>query len=263
MCDDVTVSFNSIEVCARFANGQLEMFTSGNASAVGGAIEIAVPYTASPQLQTTAAQAAGKILVIQRGASTFQDKAERAQAAGAVGAIIVNNVAGDPIVMPGNYTAVRIPVVMVPLSANATLQASQGLRLTIAAKREGAAGTTATLRSPSPAPRLTPCCLAEPGCACSTSNQTGTGVIDSTKLTPSPEAVDVHDFIGCGDHREDGNPFCYVRGGSDGCRTATPSRVMPGTAFRDCSECDCITKGNLEKEPIPADLLGCRNRPGR
>ena len=140
MCDEVTVSFNSIEVCARFADGQLEVFTSGSASAVSGAIEIAVPYTASPQLQTTAAQAAGKILVIQRGASSFRDKAERAQAAGAVGAIIVNNVAGDPMVMAGDYTAIRIPVVMAPLSADATLRASEGLLLTIAAKREGAAG---------------------------------------------------------------------------------------------------------------------------
>jgi hypothetical protein len=141
VCDEATVSFNSIEVCARFANGQLEVFTSGSAPAVSGAIEIAVPYTASPQLQTTAAQAAGKMLVIQRGASSFQDKAERAQAAGAVGAIIVNNVAGDPMAMGGNYTAIRIPVVMVPLSADTTLRASQGLLLTIAAKREGAAGT--------------------------------------------------------------------------------------------------------------------------
>jgi hypothetical protein len=107
------------------------MFLVGLAAAVGGEIVLAVPYTASPLLQNAAAQVAGKVLVIQRGGSSFRDKAERAQAAGAVAAVIVNNVAGDPFVMLLNSTSITIPVVMVPMSVDAALQASQGLRLLI------------------------------------------------------------------------------------------------------------------------------------
>ena len=126
-------------MCAISADGQLAIFAAGNAATISGEIALAVPFTASPQLQNTAAQVAGKILVIQRGVSTFQDKATRAQAAGAVGAIIVNNVAGDAIVMTGNFSAVTIPVVMVPITVSAALQAGQGLRLTMAFDRRAGA----------------------------------------------------------------------------------------------------------------------------
>ncbi len=131
----VTVSFNSTCVSAKFAKGQLLVFAAaGNAAVVSGEIELAVPYTAAPALQNPAAQVAGKILVIRRGESSFQDKAERAQAAGAVGAIIVNNVVDAPRVMDIN--ALTIPVVMVPISVDGALQASQGLQLTIAISRQ-------------------------------------------------------------------------------------------------------------------------------
>ena len=92
---------------------------------------LAVPYTAYPELQSSAAQVVGKVLVMKRGGSTFLEKAERAQAAGAAGVIIVNNVPGDAFVMAGSFDAIVIPVVMVPLSAEAALQASQGTSLTI------------------------------------------------------------------------------------------------------------------------------------
>jgi hypothetical protein len=141
VCDEATVSFNATAVCAMFASGQFAIFAVGTTAVVGGEIVLAVPYTASPLLQNAASQVAGKIMVIQRGASSFQDKAERAQAAGAVGAIIVNNVAGDPIVMSGTFSAITIPVVMVPASVSAALQASQGLRLTIRPKLASAGAT--------------------------------------------------------------------------------------------------------------------------
>ena len=145
VCDEATVSFNATAVCAKFASGQFAIFAAGVAAVVGGEIVLAVPYTAAPLLQNAAAQVAGKVLVIQRGGSPFQDKAERAQAAGAVGAIIVNNVAGDPIVMSGTFTSITIPVVMVPMSVSAALQASQGLRITIRPKVASAGATRAAL----------------------------------------------------------------------------------------------------------------------
>ena len=136
------MSFNSTSVCAKFATGQFAMFAAGAAPSVGGEIVLAVPYTASPALQNPTAQVAGKVVVMQRGASSFQAKAEIAQAAGAVAAIIVNTVAGDATLMSGSFAAVTIPIVMVPMSADGALQVSQGLRLTVAFNRQAGAHET-------------------------------------------------------------------------------------------------------------------------
>jgi fructose-specific phosphotransferase system component IIB len=114
-------------------------------------IVLAVPYSAAPQLQNTAA-VAGKVVVVQRGGSTFQEKATQAQVAGAVGVIIVNNVADDPsrlVVMNITATvgiAIKIPVVMVSQSAEAALQASQGLRITIRPTPQSPVGNSGPLR---------------------------------------------------------------------------------------------------------------------
>ncbi len=61
---------------------------------------------------TNAAQVAGKIAVIARGDCTFVSKVQNAQDAGAVGAIIVNNVAGT-ISMGGESTTITIPSISV------------------------------------------------------------------------------------------------------------------------------------------------------
>ncbi len=55
---------------------------------------------------------AGRIALIARGGCTFQFKIEQVEAAGAVGAIVFNNV-GGPIVMNGERNSVRIPAVMI------------------------------------------------------------------------------------------------------------------------------------------------------
>ncbi len=132
------VTFNSTTVCAEIAEEQFGMFAAGDNGTtvvVVGEIVLAVPYTASPKLLNMYAQVAGRILVIQRGGSTALDKAIRAQAAGAVGVVIVNNVAGDPVSITGDFGAITIPVVMVPRSVDASLRASEGLSLTIAGAR--------------------------------------------------------------------------------------------------------------------------------
>lgn len=66
----------------------------------------------------------GKIALIYRGSCYFSDKALAAQNAGAVGVIIVNNVAGAPIPMGSGGTSgpsVTIPVVMVSNVDGATI----------------------------------------------------------------------------------------------------------------------------------------------
>ena len=142
-CDEATVSFGPTEVCGAFATGQRAIFAAGSGTAVEGEIVLAVPFTASPLLQNTAA-AAGKIVVIEQGGSSLVDKAAQAQAAGAVGVIIVRSAAGGAGTMPaaGDLSDVRIPVVVVAQSAAAGLQASQGTSATIRATGAPAAQST-------------------------------------------------------------------------------------------------------------------------
>jgi subtilisin family serine protease len=67
---------------------------------------------------------AGRIALIDRGDCLFVDKVQRAQDAGAVGVIMVNNVGGPPITMGGTpLSMVTIPAVMISLDDGARLKA--------------------------------------------------------------------------------------------------------------------------------------------
>lgn len=67
------------------------------------------------------AQIAGKIAVVYRGACEFGMKAFNAQQAGAIGVIIVNNIAGPPVGMGGGAmgSQVTIPVIMISQATGA------------------------------------------------------------------------------------------------------------------------------------------------
>jgi subtilisin family serine protease len=82
-----------------------------------------------------AATVSGKIALISRGTCTFGTKVANAKAAGAVAAIIVNNVAGDPIAMAADTAlpadAQQLPAVMTALSTKAALLALDGQTVTI------------------------------------------------------------------------------------------------------------------------------------
>jgi hypothetical protein len=56
---------------------------------------------------------AGAVALVDRGTCTFVDKVTNAQNAGAVAVIVVNNLAGDAILMAGTGPDVVIPAVMV------------------------------------------------------------------------------------------------------------------------------------------------------
>ncbi len=60
-----------------------------------------------------AADLVGKIAVIERGSCNFTDKVIKAQDAGAIAVIMLNNVTGDPISMGGENTSITIPAVMI------------------------------------------------------------------------------------------------------------------------------------------------------
>ena len=68
----------------------------------------------------------GKIAVIDRGTCDFTTKVRNAQAAGAIGALIVNNVAGDPTAMAHNGTNPKptIPAAMVGKAEGAGMPAT-------------------------------------------------------------------------------------------------------------------------------------------
>lgn len=74
----------------------------------------------------------GKLAVIDRGACTFGTKIANAQAVGAVGVLIVNNVAGDPIVMGGDGVHFpTIPAAMVSQADGTVLKANLGVSTTV------------------------------------------------------------------------------------------------------------------------------------
>jgi hypothetical protein len=67
---------------------------------------------------------ADAIAVVDRGSCTFVEKANHAQAAGAVAMIVVNHTGGDPITMGGTDPNVVIPSVMVSLADGTLVQAA-------------------------------------------------------------------------------------------------------------------------------------------
>ena len=76
-----------------------------------------------------------KIALISRGACTFSEKIRNAQDAGAIAAVVVNNVAGDPTAMAfgGIANEPTIPAYMAAVGAKAALVAGNGLPATIGA----------------------------------------------------------------------------------------------------------------------------------
>jgi hypothetical protein len=65
---------------------------------------------------------AGRIALIDRGICNFVDKALAAQANGAVGVIVANNVAGDPVPMGGVDPSIVIPSVMISQAHGTTIK---------------------------------------------------------------------------------------------------------------------------------------------
>lgn len=92
---------------------------------INGSIVLVDDGTASPTLgcDPLVGFPAGAIALIDRGDCSFIQKVSGAQAAGAVAAIVVNNVAGDPIAMGGSDPSITIPSVMVSQADGAVIKA--------------------------------------------------------------------------------------------------------------------------------------------
>jgi hypothetical protein len=91
------------------AEGSLVLVDDGQTDLGSGAI--GTVRDACEDLQN-GADLAGNIALIERGGCTFQDKLQRAEAAGATAAVVYNN-NGAPIVMNGDAGSVDIPAVMI------------------------------------------------------------------------------------------------------------------------------------------------------
>jgi uncharacterized repeat protein (TIGR01451 family) len=100
---------------------------------------------------TNAAAVAGNIALVDRGTCGFQIKANNAQAAGAIGVIIANNVAGDPnLIALGatGTTPVTVPTIMISQADRNTIVANLPVNATLGAAT--AADTVAGFSSRGP-----------------------------------------------------------------------------------------------------------------
>ena len=85
-------------------------------------IVLADPLDGSAKLTNT--NAAGKIVLLQRGNCTFVQKAMNAQTAGAIAVIIYNNQDGGPSKLKGANPRITIPVVSISQTDGAQLAAA-------------------------------------------------------------------------------------------------------------------------------------------
>ena len=81
--------------------------------------------THSTACTSVLADASGKLAIVDRGSCTFSTKVRNAIAAGAVGVLVINNVAGDPTAMAmDGLGGDNLPAVMIGLNEGAALRAS-------------------------------------------------------------------------------------------------------------------------------------------
>jgi len=131
------ISTKSITVAASTNQhfvGQPVTYPAGGGTTVGAAVGDFDPLpaqsfdlfdTVSDGCTSVDPGASGKLALIDRGACTFSQKVANAKTAGAVGVIVINNVAGDPIAM-GRTVGFDddLPAVMISKNDGAALRSS-------------------------------------------------------------------------------------------------------------------------------------------
>ncbi len=105
-----TVEGNYASILTNSFGGDLSSDVTGDLVLVNDGVATVIDAC---ETLMNAAELVGKIAVIERGICNFTDKVIKAQDAGAIAVIMINNVAGDPISMGGENTSITIPAVMI------------------------------------------------------------------------------------------------------------------------------------------------------
>jgi hypothetical protein len=111
---------------ASFGAAVTEVSVSGPLVQATDAQDIAGPAsTDGCSVLTNASDVAGKVALVDRGTCTFVEKALNVQAAGAIGMVVVDNVASaSPSGMSGTEPSITIPCVRITLADGETLRAN-------------------------------------------------------------------------------------------------------------------------------------------
>ena len=118
--------FGTVRACAMYAEVQAVNYQYLQPMEVlSSSTVVAVPEMGCSPLEN-GEQMAGNIAVITRGACTFTEKARNAQAAGAVAVIITDDRVQGLVPMPGNFSGVTIPAMMVTQDGGARLRENSG-----------------------------------------------------------------------------------------------------------------------------------------
>jgi len=114
--------------------GQPFTYPAGGGTTIGAAVGDFPPFpsasfdlfdTNSTSCTSIDPGASGKLAIVNRGGCTFSTKVRNAIAAGAVGVLVINNVAGDPTAMAKDGGGGdNLPAVMIGLNEGAALRAS-------------------------------------------------------------------------------------------------------------------------------------------
>ena len=170
---------------------------SGQTASVVQALDAANPSGPSTTdgctALTNAAAVAGNIAIVDRGTCGFIVKVQNAQAAGAIGVIVVNNVAGDPNLTTMGGTAppgpaVTIPSVFVSLANGNTIKAQLGGGVNATLSAATGADTLASFSSRGPrlgTPRQLKPDISAPGLSI-TSTQSGKTCVSGGCIVPNP-----------------------------------------------------------------------------
>jgi extracellular elastinolytic metalloproteinase len=121
------------------------IFNPSSPTSITGNLILSTPANGCSAL-TNPSAVAGKIAVIDRGTCTFVTKVKNAQNAGAIGVVIVNNVAGAPITMSGTDPTINILSCMVSNTTGTQLKSgiqSGTVNGTIQASQSGSASIDA------------------------------------------------------------------------------------------------------------------------
>ena len=123
-CEEAEITFGTVRACGNYAEAQ-DSYRSQVVETMNASTVVAVPEMGCSPLEN-GEQMAGNIAVINRGACFFSEKALNAQAAGAVAVIITDDRVQGLVPMPGNFSGVTIPAMMVTQDGGARLRENSG-----------------------------------------------------------------------------------------------------------------------------------------